>query len=151
MTRAAMPMTRRVLVVSPELRLAAGWTIMRKARFRHLPVVDRGQLLGILSDRDVLARSVVQPDGTFDVPNTLVGAAMTRAPYVCSPETSVADVARAMTELKFDAVPVVDKADRLIGLVTSTDLLLLLIDLEEAKAPLPFVFELDSPEAAAVA
>ena len=56
-----------------------------------------------------------------------------------------------MTEKKIDAVPVVDGANQLVGLVTSTDLLLLLISREEAKIPLPFVFELEQHSAVRLA
>ena len=69
--------------------------------------------------------------------------AATAWPHVCAPDTDVCDLVRVMTEKKIDAVPAVEGTDRLVGLVTSTDLLLLLIRLDEAKIPLPFVFELE--------
>jgi len=144
MTRASEPMTRRVVVVPPELSLRAAWDTMERERFRHLPVVQGGVLVGILSDRDVLIRS--RPG---DVPVSPVGEAMSPAPFVCRPDTDVTDLVRLMTEEKIDAVPVVDAADRLVGLVTSTDLMLLLIQLDEAKTPLPFEFELHEIRAAA--
>lgn len=95
----------------------------------------------MLSDRDVLLRSVLHED-RIDSPG-VVGEAMTPAPYVCAPDTDVADIVRTMTERKIDAMPVVDDSTQLVGLVTSTDLLLLLITLNEAKVPIPFQFQLE--------
>jgi CBS domain-containing protein len=142
MTMAAEPMTRKVFIVPPDMSLSAAWALMCRERFRHLPVVSGRTLVGILSDRDVLVRATVE-NGTVTVPDTPVSEAATPWPHVCEPDTDVCDLVRLMTEKKIDAVPVVDGANQLVGLVTSTDLLLLIISREEAKIPLPFVFELE--------
>jgi acetoin utilization protein AcuB len=146
MTLAAEPMTRKVFIVPPEIPLSQAWALMCSERFRHLPVVSGGVLIGMLSDRDILLRATLR-DGRVCVPETPVGEAATAWPHVCAPDTDVCDLVRVMTEKKIDAVPVVEGADRLVGLVTSTDLLLLLIRLDEAKIPLPFVFELEQHHA----
>jgi len=144
-------MTRDVIVAAPELSLDAAWRIMQRRRIRHLPVVSQGVLVGILSDRDILLLSSAGPKGEVQVPPMKVGEAMTPAPVVCDPEFPVGELARIMTERKIDALPVVSSTGALVGLVTSTDLMLLLIDWDEAK-PLPFVYRVhgsDSPEAMA--
>ncbi len=134
-------MTREVIIVPPELSLDVAWLIMNRERIRHLPVARGGVLLGILSDRDVLLRSSLGPNGNVVVPKGLVAVAMTASPVTCVPSTPVAQLVRLMTERKIDAIPVITGDERLVGLVTSTDLLLLLIDFEEAR-PLPFEFRL---------
>ena len=134
-------MTRRVIVATPEISLDDAWSIMERERVRHLPVVRNVGLLGMLSDRDILLRSELREDQI--VTPGLVGEAMTPAPYVCGPDTDVVDLVRVMTEKQIDAVPVVDAATTLIGLVTSTDIMLLLIRLDEAMLPIPFDFELE--------
>ena len=138
---AATPMTREVIIVPPELSLDAAWLIMKRERIRHLPVARAGVLLGILSDRDVLVRSSLGADGNVVVPKGLVAVAMTASPVTCVPSTPVSQLVRLMTERKIDAIPVISGEGRLVGLVTSTDILLLLIDFEEAR-PLPFEFRL---------
>jgi acetoin utilization protein AcuB len=140
-------MTREVIVVPPALSLSAAFSVMDRRRIRHLPVVHGGVLLGILSDRDVLARSVLRADGSLEVPDDPVALAMTPSPITCEPSTSVAELARLMTERKIDAVPVL-RGTRLVGLVTSTDLLLLLVRADEAR-PLPFEFHVVEEQAAA--
>ncbi len=139
--RVEHPMTRVVVFVQPSVSLREAWQIMTTMHIRHLPVVEEGILRGIVSDRDLLLRARL--DGTHvDVPDQPVSSAMSPAPYVCAPDTSVADVVRTMTERKIDAMPVLDASDRMVGLVTSTDLMLLLIELDEIQ-PLPFDFQLE--------
>lgn len=136
------PMTREVTVVPPELHLDVAYRIMQRKRIRHLPVVAGGVLLGMLSDRDVLLRARMLDDGAVLVPPTNCGAAMTPSPMTCEVDATVDQVVRVMTERKIDAIPVVAGSGRLVGLVTTTDLLLLLINPGEAR-PLPFTFQLE--------
>jgi len=136
-------MTRDVIVVPPELTLANAWRVMTREHIRHLPVARAGALVGMLSDRDVLTRGTMGADGHLHVPpHLIVGEAMTPTPVeTCEASTDVATLVHLMTEKKIDAVPVV-KGLRLVGLVTSTDLLLLLIDREAPPEVLPFEFHL---------
>lgn len=135
-------MTRDVIVAPPELSLANAWRVMQREHVRHLPVVRAGALVGMLSDRDVLARATMGPEGRVHVDaHLVVGEAMTPTPLVtCEASTDVAELARTMTEKKIDAIPVVHGL-RLVGLVTSTDLLLLLTE-QKSPLPLPFHFRL---------
>lgn len=139
---AAAAMTRDVIVVPPEFSLAAAWRILCFQKIRHLPVVRAGALVGMVSDRDILVRASRDFDGVIVVPkNLIVGDAMTPTPLAtCEVSTDVAEIARMMTQRAIDAVPVVQGL-RLVGLVTSADLLHLLIRSEEAR-PLPFGFRL---------
>ncbi len=140
-------MTRNVIAVPAELPLSIAWTIMTRERIRHLPVVRGRTLAGMLCDRDVLLRATFTSEG-ITVPHDPVSSAMTPDPPTCEPDTPVAQLVRTMTERKIDALAVV-KGGRLVGLVTSTDLMLLLLDVERTR-PLPFkyhVHEIDGDEA----
>lgn len=145
---AASAMTRRVIVAPPELPLDAAWEVMLRHRIRHLPVVQARKLVGILSDRDILVRATLDDERRILVPGVRVALAMTPAPFVAQPTTPVGEIARLMIAEKIDAVPVVDTSDHVLGLVTSTDLLNLLVG-EAAKKPLPFQFELEDADRAA--
>jgi CBS domain-containing protein len=136
------PMTREVTVVPPELGLDVAYRIMQRKRIRHLPVAAGGELLGMLSDRDVLTHARLSDDGALIVPAISCGVAMTPSPATCDADATVDQVVRVMTERKIDALPVVAPSGRLVGLVTSTDLLLLLLNPPEAQ-PLPYRFELE--------
>ncbi len=143
-------MSRTVIFVGPEERLIQAHDLMMLYDFRHLPVVEDGKLLGMLSDRDVLRWSS-QIDGKQVVPDMLVCDAMCSQIVTCSLRSCVANVARLMIELQIDAVPVMDQHNELAGLVTSTDLLALLANSDDdlSKKLLPFTFELNSAESLA--
>ena len=66
---------------------------------------------------------------------------MTPAPVSCLSNASVSQVAELMLEHKIDSIPIVNHSGALTGLVTSTDLLGLLVDRDEAQV-LPFDFRL---------
>ena len=134
-------MTRDVVVVPPELLVGAARKIMEQSRIRHLPVVKRGRLVGILSDRDLLRFEAGDPEGDA----TLVSEAMTPAPITCTITTTISRVAEIMLEHKIDSIPVVDPSGNLVGLVTSSDLLLLLVESAEVQA-LPFHYRLQLRE-----
>ena len=141
--RAASTMTRDVVCVPTELPLRRAWELMQQMRVRHLPVVSNGALVGVLSDRDLLLRSATDLKGRVVVGDGVVGEAMALEPRVCHPSTSVSALAQTMIDHKIDALPVVSEADlkRVVGLVTSTDLLWLLIDAANVNA-LPIDFNL---------
>jgi CBS domain-containing protein len=124
-------MTREIVVVSPTMSVGVAARLMQRARVRHLPVVEALKLVGILSDRDLSRHPA----------DTTCGEAMTPAPITCSEEASVGRVASLMLEHKIDSVPVISVSGRLMGLVTSTDLLGLLVDRAQAQM-LPFAFTL---------
>src|SRR6476659_5098473 len=110
-------MTRDVVVVSPNLSVGVASRLMQRRHVRNLTVVEARKLVGILSDRDLVKHAA---DATC-------GQAMTAAPVTCSQDASVGRVASLMLEHKIDSIPVVSVSGALIGLVTSTDLLGLLV------------------------
>jgi acetoin utilization protein AcuB len=133
-------MTRDVVVVSPTVSVGAAARMMERLHIRHLPVVEAGHLVGILSDRDLLRHP----------PSASAGEAMSIAPVTCSADASVSRIAQPMLDRKIDSIPIVSPSGTLTGLVTSTDLLWLLVDRTAAQV-LPFDFTLrlaDSDHAA---
>jgi acetoin utilization protein AcuB len=124
-------MTRDVVVISPSVSASAAVRLMNRLKIRHLPVVEGLRLVGILSDRDLLKHGN----------GVTCAEAMTPTPVTCSPGSSVGRVAQLMLEHKIDSIPIVSPSGALTGLVTSTDLLGLLVDREQAQV-LPFDFHL---------
>lgn len=107
-------MTRDPVCVEPDDPVAKAASLMKEHGFRHLPVRARGKLVGIVSDRDVLGtRLRRQP----------VSAVMTADPAVISPSTPLDEAARVMRERRIHALPVVDRRRRLLGILTSADIL----------------------------
>ena len=124
-------MTRHVVGVSPVVTVGAASAMMQRLRIRHLPIVEGGRLAGIVSDRDLMRHD----------DETTCAQAMTPSPVVCSADAPISRVARLMLDNKIDSVPVVSGPGRLIGLVTSADLISLLLDRAEGDV-LPFEFSL---------
>ncbi|MBK6520002.1 MAG: CBS domain-containing protein [Polyangiaceae bacterium] len=99
------PTTREVTVVPPELGLDVAYRIMQRKRIRHLPVAAGGELLGMLSDRDVLTHARLSDDGALIVPAISCGVAMTPSPATCDADATVDQVVRVMTERKICRAP----------------------------------------------
>ena len=103
--------------------LSNAQSLMEREGFRQLPVVEKGVLVGMLSDRDLQAHS-----GYLE--RTKVDAAMTERLITVTPTDTAVHVARLLLEHRINAVPVVDSG-RLVGIVSRSDLLRLLLDLVE--------------------
>lgn len=105
-------------------------TQMVRNKIRHLPVVDRGMLCGIVTDRD-LRHQLFRPEvfrqiGTVPVEEILsktrVRDVMSSPVISIGPDTEVPEAARIMADAKLGSLPVVDRG-HIVGIVTETDLL----------------------------
>lgn len=150
--RAKEIMTRDIVCIEPDAPIGEAHAIMKELSVRHLPVVASGRFLGILSDRDILPFT---EQGEVVVPR-LVEEVMTESPVVSDKRASISELAGLMLEHKIDSLPIVELG-RLVGLVTSTDLLLLLRETDSAETQvLPFLYRIvghraDRPGALATA
>ena len=86
---------------------------------RHLPVLDEGVLVGVVTERDV-ERIVARPG--VDLAHTLVEEALTAEPYIVAPDASVARVAADMARHKYGCAIVVE-AGHVAGVFTTVDAL----------------------------
>lgn len=118
-------MRRDPVTITPLDTLAAAQSLMQRAGVRQLPVVDKGALVGMLSERDLRAHS-----GYLD--RTKVDAAMSEHVIVVSPKESAARAARLLLDQKINAVPAVEDA-QLVGIISRSDLLRWLVELVEAQ------------------
>jgi CBS domain-containing protein len=115
------------LDVNDELSLAND--IMKLGRIRHLPVVDGARLVGIVSERDLFRSSLAQALGYGgSASRELMKAVhlkdiMVQEVVTISPELELYEAVRIMVEKKIGCLPVVDN-DRLVGLITETDIML---------------------------
>lgn len=108
---------------------------MLEGRFRHMPVLGEGKkLVGIVSDRDL--RNVLvfvnDAEGQKSIVGDrklTVGKVMTRDPLRADPDDSVRTAVKLMIKHKIGCLPVCDAEDRLLGIVTETDMLRLLEEL----------------------
>ena len=106
-----------------------------KHHVRHLPVVDNGKLVGILSFTDIMRLSfgdVYQGEGAdMDIEGTLfdmltIDQVMKHHPKTLSPNDTIKQAAQVLTEHEFHALPVVEDG-KLLGIITTTDIIRTLI------------------------
>jgi CBS domain-containing protein len=134
-------MTSPAIVVSPDTTLPAANALMKEKHIRHLPVVDQaGRLVGIVSRGDLREASISasinadQYELHFMLSRLTVGKLMTRKVYTVTPDALVVNAAELMTDNKIAGLPVVDPDGSVIGIVTESDLLRMLVrKLREAE------------------
>jgi acetoin utilization protein AcuB len=132
-------MTRDLVTLSPEASAAEALTLCRERRIRHIPIVEEGRLVGIVSDRDL--RDASPALGDADRASTLqeirLGDVMTREVSTADPQDPIENVAQEMYELKIGSLPVVAEADeeKLLGIVTSSDVMRALVMLAGLPEP----------------
>lgn len=115
-------MTPQPLTIGREQKLVTAHEMMTENRIRHLPVLERGELVGIVSQRDLyFFETITGVDKMADK----VDEAMTTDTRVFAPDTPIADVAREMYEHKLGCAVVVER-DRVVGIFTAMDALRML-------------------------
>ena len=111
-------MTPDPKVVSPDETVDAAWDRMASIQAHHLPVVEDGVLIGIISDRDLR-----------DDLDGLVRDVMTREPITVRPEGGLIEAGKVLLSNQINAVPVVDSNGILVGVLTTTNCLIAMIQL----------------------
>ncbi|HEV2146735.1 MAG TPA: CBS and ACT domain-containing protein [Longimicrobiaceae bacterium] len=134
-------MTRDPVTVGPDDTLTRALQLTREHRIRHLPVVDGGgALAGILSDRDIrLAMpsplTVADPERVGFLERTPVAAVMTREVVTCSGADPIEDAAKLLYRHRIGALPVVDAAGTLQGILSESDLLYAMVQILGGTEP----------------
>ncbi|MGF1510728.1 MAG: CBS domain-containing protein [Myxococcota bacterium] len=122
-------MTPHVETLDPCNDLDLAETIMRLDQFRHLPVVDGGRLVGMVSQRDLLrhaARHESEQERRIANLHIRTDQIMTTDVRTVRPETPVREALATMRGMRVGSLPVVDAEECLVGIVTETDMLDLL-------------------------
>jgi len=130
-------MTREVVVAYPNMSVEEAAKLLNKFRIGGLPVVKRGRLVGMLTERDIMRKVVGANLKPRDVK---VKDIMSKKPIIATENTDMNDLVRLMAEEDVTRLPIVKdkKSKLLVGIVTIRDLLYYsreLIDvlLEQAK------------------
>jgi len=116
---------REPATISPAATCAAAARQMRDARMGSLVVVESGQPIGMLTDRDLVVRVVA---AGLDAEKATVRDAMSERPIFVSDTQDAAAVLAVMRELAVRRVPVVNERRALVGVVSLDDLLVALAD-----------------------
>ena len=139
-------MTRNLVTLSPEASVAEALTLCRERRIRHIPILEEGRLVGIVSDRDLRDASPALGDAerASALQETRIGDVMIREVITADPQDSIENAAQEMYEHKIQSLPViaeepvVDEASavaELLGIITSSDVMRALIMLVGLPEP----------------
>jgi len=124
-------MTRKVITVNPETTIFEAQELMAANRIRHLPVVVAdNKLVGIVTDRDLRSalpyryfKEGISPAETESLKNLRVKDIMTQKVITIPPAYTIQDALMVIQNSRVGALPVVDDAGRLQGIISVRDLL----------------------------
>jgi CBS domain-containing protein len=144
-TRVRDIMTSPALTIEPDTSVPTAIALMRQHGIRHLPVVESGRLVGMISRGDLREASITasinadQYELHFLLSKLTVERLMSRKVFTVTPDAFIVHAAELMTDNKIAGLPVVDQQDAVVGIVTESDLLRMLVsrlrEAEEAPAP----------------
>lgn len=131
-------MTKNPLTVDSETPIFEAKGIMKENNIRRLPVVDKGKLVGIITERMILeaspspATSLSIHEVHYLISKMKVKDIMVRNPITISPDTTFKDVLLLGQEKRIGSFPVVDKG-KLVGITTESDLVRFITTIWGAK------------------
>jgi len=141
-------MTENLVTLSPEASVAEALALCRERRIRHIPILEEGRLVGIVSDRDLRDASPAlgEPERARTLQEIRVADVMTREVITVDPQDSIENAAQQMYELKIESLPVVTEGavadggsmvaeEEVLGIVTSSDVMRALVTLAGLPEP----------------
>ena len=142
-----LPTVRQLMTANPETlpptaTMQEAIELEMRRRIRHIPVVEDGALVGIVTDRDLkratpsVLSGVDRAEYERVVAETPLGRVMTRDPMTVTPDTSLRAAVQVFVERKYGALPVVEDG-RLVGILTESDVMrafVALLDRFESRA-----------------
>lgn len=146
-------MSTRLVTADPEMSLAEAGRLMEDYNVGHLPVVEDGRLVGIISDRD-LKRAWTSDACQAGDPEAVKAAGATKLRQVMTPEPTtvgvfdtIEEAALAMLETKISGLPVLDEDGKVVALITKNDICRALVSLSGVtRGGVQFAMELsDEP------
>ena len=147
-------MTTDVVSVGPDTSLLKVGKLMKDHHIRRIPVVDeQGQVVGIISDRDVRdaspskATTLDMYEMHYLLAELKAKNIMTAKPITVKPSDTVEQAALIMLDHKVGGLPVVDDGGKLVGIISDHDVFKALVDITGARmGGLQFAVELpDKP------
>jgi acetoin utilization protein AcuB len=124
-------MQSKVWTVSPSDTIDRVFLLLKLEKIRHLPVTEKDKVVGMVSDRDLskiwgsIKTQQVKNSKTsncYTIQSRTVRTMMRRGVITTAPNTDAGDAAAIMAKKKIGALPVMEKG-KLVGIITSTDIL----------------------------
>ena len=131
-------MSRPVISITRDMPIHDALALFKKEKIRRAPVLKDGKLIGIISDKDLLNASPSQATSlsvwemNYILSKITVKEVMTREVLTVQADTPIEEAARIMADNKIGGVPVM-KADKVVGMITETDLFKIFLELMGAR------------------
>ncbi len=131
-------MSRPVISITRDMPIHDALALFKKEKIRRAPVLKDGKLIGIISDKDLLNASPSQATSlsvwemNYMLSKITVKQVMTRDVLTVQVDTPIEEAARLMADNKIGGVPVM-KADKVVGMITETDLFKIFLELMGAR------------------
>ncbi|MGG4456001.1 CBS and ACT domain-containing protein [Brevibacillus porteri] len=130
-------MRKKIVTIQPSTTIGEALLLLRANRIRHLPVIENDSLVGIVSDRDLrdaLPSRLLTHDDDDTVLHKPVATIMNQQVITAHPLDFIEDAALQLYEHKIGSLPIVE-GNRLVGLITESDLFSSLIELFGVNKP----------------
>ncbi len=120
-------MNKQLVTLSDELSVEEAWEQIKHHDIKHYPIIGaEGKLLGLLSEGEILRHLQVDKGKKLNE--------MANAETLCAdPETELAEILDVFSNEKIEAVPIVDKKAKVIGILTQSDLIQTMIKITNLK------------------
>ena len=121
-------METKLVTISASERLSTVDDIMTLGRVRHIPVVQAGRLVGVVSQRDLLKASLSElsrhrtEERRAFLSVVEIARVMSTPPIIVTPDATIEQAASIMAHKKIGCLPVLEN-DELVGMITETDIL----------------------------
>ena len=132
-------MTRDPITTASHTSVQDAWKLMKERKIRHLPVVDQGRLVGIVTDRDLRlvlpspATTLEAHELNYLLDKLPVSEVMTADPMTVGQSVPIPDAVRFLMRARIGAFPVMEDG-KLVGILTREDALKAFLSRAEAEA-----------------
>lgn len=128
-------MSKPAITVESADSMAEATKLLKEKNIRFLPVVERKKIVGVITDRD-LKRASASDATSLDIHELFyliskikVKDIMTKDPFVVVPDLSIEETSKLFLKNKISGAPVVDSDDKIVGVITQSDLFRILTTL----------------------
>lgn len=128
-------MTTNPVLITPTTTVADASELMRTNKFRRLPVVANNKIVGIVTDRDLMEVSP-SPATTLSIfelnyllAKMQVQDIMTKKVVTIKASATVEEAALVMYNSRIGGLPVLDEAEKVVGIITETDIFKCFVDI----------------------
>jgi acetoin utilization protein AcuB len=131
-------MSHPVITIRPDLPIIDALNLMKREKIRRAPVVRKGVLIGIVSDKDLLnaspspATSLSIWEMNHLLSKVTVDEIMSKGVLTVTEDTPIEEAARTMVDNKIGGLPVL-RDGKIVGIITETDLFKIFLELMGAR------------------